>query len=90
MFSRLKWARVSMRCASWSTTGPSAPTVREYSSLGAGDPLVFDDGLLGSIGLTTPLYELSALFQIAPQQGHLQAHNATGESLYKKGRTQGR
>ncbi|AEE71313.1 hypothetical protein PAZ_c01040 [Cutibacterium acnes 266] len=51
---------------------------------------MFVDGLLGSIGMTTPLYELSALFQIAPQQGHLQAHNATGESLYKKGRTQGR
>jgi hypothetical protein len=34
-FSRLKWASVSTRCTSCSTSGPLGPTEREWASLSA-------------------------------------------------------
>ena len=34
---------------------PSTNTNGSPAPIGAGDPLVFVDGLLGSIGMTTPL-----------------------------------
>ena len=45
MFSRLKWASVSTRWWSWSSSGPSGPTDKDCRSLTAGEPLSWWDPL---------------------------------------------
>src|SRR3546814_2825479 len=46
-FSRLKCAICSMKCTSWSRSGPLGPTDNEFRSLGAGAPAPVVDPVSG-------------------------------------------
>src|SRR5690625_1203279 len=49
MFMRLKCCKVSTRCASCSTIGPSGPVVSELRSLTAGIPACVVDPVAGGV-----------------------------------------